>query len=56
MPEEAEALAAEDRGQQASAVVVFEEVDSLADQDRGFLSAVASLVTDTKVWQHHIMS
>ena len=29
-------------------MVVFEEVDSLADQDRGFLSAITNLVSDTK--------
>ena len=30
-------------------VVVFEDVDMLADEDRGFLSALAGLITETKV-------
>ena len=52
VPEDADVLPGDERAQQGAdpkAVVVFEEVDSLAEQDRGFLSAVASLVADTKV-------
>ena len=33
----------------ARTVVVFEEVDNLADADRGFLAALAGLIADSKV-------
>ncbi len=32
----------------ARTVVVFEEVDNLADADRGFLSALAALIAESK--------
>ena len=33
----------------ARTVVVFEEVDNLADEDRGFLAALSAIVADSKV-------
>lgn len=30
-------------------MVVFEEVDNLADEDRGFLAALSAIVADSKV-------
>ena len=36
----------------ARTVVVFEEVDNLADEDRGFLAALSAIVADSKVKLH----
>lgn len=36
----------------ARTVVVFEEVDNLADEDRGFLAALSALVAESKASMH----
>ena len=36
----------------ARTVVVFEEVDNLAEEDRGFLAALSAIVADSKVAVH----
>ena len=38
----------------ARTVVVFEEIDNLADEDRGFLAALATIIADSKVCERQM--